>query len=64
MYDAANDFVDSTQGTNYQWDGVSGTKTTTGQSSERYFTENFEDTNTPYTYNEVMSSNYTSTTTR
>ncbi|MBU2044947.1 MAG: hypothetical protein KJ977_02625 [Candidatus Omnitrophica bacterium] len=59
IFDAANQFVDDTGGTTYQWDGVSGTKTTTGQSSNRYFTENVE-ADTPYIYNESMTANYES----
>ena len=59
IYDAANQFITDTNGTTLQWEGVSGTKTTTNQISNRYFTENVE-ADTPYTYNETMSANYTS----
>ncbi|MDD3296160.1 MAG: hypothetical protein PHU64_02250 [Candidatus Omnitrophica bacterium] len=64
MYDAANDFVNNTNGTTFQWEGVSGSKTTTDQYSNRYFTEDFNNTTMPYTYNETMGSNYTSSTTK
>ena len=63
IHDAANQFIDKTGGTNYQWEGVAGTKTTTDQSSERYFTENIE-ADTQYTYNETMQANYESNMTR
>lgn len=64
IYDAANQFVEQTGGTTYQWDGVQGTKTTTGQHSERNFTEDPDNDETPYIYNEVMYQNYTSSTSR
>lgn len=59
VHDAANQFIDATGGTSYQWEGVTGTKNTTDQSSERYFTENIE-ANAQYIYNETMEANYTS----
>ncbi len=63
IHDAANQFIDATGGENYQWEGVSGTKTTTDQISEREFVENV-DADTQYTYNETMQANYISTMTR
>jgi hypothetical protein len=62
IYDAANQFIDQTGGTTYQWEHTSGTKTTTEQRSERHFIEDPENTDAPYIYNESMSQRYTSTT--
>jgi uncharacterized protein (UPF0333 family) len=64
IYDAANDFINATGGHTLQWDGTSGSKTITNQVSRREFTENFENKSTPYVYNESMSANYTSSTTK
>ena len=60
IYDAANEFVSSTNGTTYQWEGVSGTKTTSNQVSIRNFTEDIEGAEGQYLYEESMSANYTS----
>lgn len=62
IHDAADQFIDATSPDgvrNYQWEGVTGTKTTTDQSSRREFVENVE-ADTQYTYNETMQANYSS----
>jgi len=60
IYDAANQFVNDTGGTTFQWQGVSGTKTISNQLSNRLFTENLESTTAPYVYNETVNADYTS----
>lgn len=60
IYDAANEFVNSTSGTTLQWEGVSGTKNTHNQVSTRNFTEDINGTDYQYIYNEAMNATYDS----
>lgn len=63
IYDAANELTLGTGGTTAQWEGVTGTKSTTNQVSTRAFTEN-SDADAAFKYNETMKANYTSNTVR
>ena len=64
IYDAANDFVDATGGTTYQWEGTESTKNTTNQSSDRTFIEDYENQDAPFSYEENMRADYESRTTQ
>jgi len=64
IYDAANDFVEATGGTTYQWEGTESTKNTYNQTSSREFVEDYENQDTPFSYRENMSATYDSKTTQ
>ena len=62
VYDATEYFVANTTelGQTRQWEPGRATKTTTDQESERTFTEDYEDGEAPFKYQESMEAEYQS----